>query len=332
MSLSPSYIYYLVRNRIRGAVKGLKVDNINRKQILATYCDKSAGENKGQKTVIFMCDGKIYHGGLADRLRGLVTVYQACKRANVKFRINFSHPFDLHNYLLPNTYDWEIDNADILYNTHDSIPIVYHQCSPYLPFADKFYRQIKRLKFKQIHYYTNSNNSYKYDFATNFNELFKPSQTLQKLIDTETQQIGSNYIALHFRFYKLLDDFNEVYGVALQSEKEREELIEKCLAEMLRLKERFADCKKFLVCSDSEKFIAAARKFPFVYVVDGAIIHSGNTDDSDFNAHLKTFLDFYLISKSDRVIALTTGRMALYSGFPYCASLVGNVEFERDIF
>ena len=74
-------------------------------------------------TIISMFDGRLYHCGLADRLRGISSVYHFCKTQSRGFKLNFIHPFELTNYLIPNCYDWRINPDSIIYNLSLSKPI-----------------------------------------------------------------------------------------------------------------------------------------------------------------------------------------------------------------
>ena len=76
--------------------------------------DKICGNKRS--TVIYMANGYTWHGGLADRLKGIVSLYAWCSDHSKPFKINFCHPFRLHNYLIPNEYDWQIADEDISYN------------------------------------------------------------------------------------------------------------------------------------------------------------------------------------------------------------------------
>ena len=56
--------------------------------------------------IVHTCNGFTWSGGLADRLKGIVSVFEWCKKHNRHFKINFCEPFSLQDYLLPNKYDW----------------------------------------------------------------------------------------------------------------------------------------------------------------------------------------------------------------------------------
>ena len=60
---------------------------------------------------IFMVDGRIPHGGMFDRLKGLITIYAISKALGKPFKLSWSYPFVLSKYLEPNEYDWPIDES-----------------------------------------------------------------------------------------------------------------------------------------------------------------------------------------------------------------------------
>ena len=68
------------------------------------------------KMVICMLDGRALHGGLSDRLMGIISTYKVCKLLNLDFRIHFVKPFFLNDYLVPNKIDWKISYEEISYN------------------------------------------------------------------------------------------------------------------------------------------------------------------------------------------------------------------------
>ena len=89
-----------------------------------------------------MADGRKSHGGLADRLRGIVSTYEYCLNHRVDFRIHFTSPFNLEDLLLPNEYDWRIGAGEISYNPTFSTPVYIDSNSRY-PEADcRFQRKM----------------------------------------------------------------------------------------------------------------------------------------------------------------------------------------------
>lgn len=72
---------------------------------LATKIDfKSDSLSKPQTKeplYIAMVDGEAYHGGMCDRFKGIITLYAYCKYQNLPFRIRYTYPFRLEDYLSP---------------------------------------------------------------------------------------------------------------------------------------------------------------------------------------------------------------------------------------
>lgn len=193
--------------------------------------DKICGNKRS--TVIYMANGYTWHGGLADRLKGIVSLYAWCSDHSKPFKINFCHPFRLHNYLIPNEYDWQIADEDISYNPCE---VAVKQCliapvlavptvQPRLPellgeWLDEHLVQTNA----QLHVYTNMRygNS---RFAELFGKLFKPAPRLQNLIDYHKEQIGGKYISISFRFTTLLGDFTDCTGAALPVAEDRKSVV-----------------------------------------------------------------------------------------------------------
>jgi hypothetical protein len=54
-------------------------DRVHRRNILRShYSTTNPPAKNKEKTIIFMCDGKIPQGGLSDRQQGLVSIYNSC--------------------------------------------------------------------------------------------------------------------------------------------------------------------------------------------------------------------------------------------------------------
>ena len=301
---------------------------------LAKYYNKKNERAVNEyQIIISMIDGRIDHGGLADRLRGIVSSYAWCKENNIIFKLNFNFPFTLQRYLLPNQIDWSIDESLISYNSIDSLPVFIdsrrqdrkNEVSLQKKLADYYLNK----KYKQIHVYTNM---YFADssFSLLFNELFKPSILLDKNVEYHLKRIGGKYASVSFRFMKLLGDFDDSGKDTLDSIG-RKKLILKCREIIYDLYEKHSSSglSKIFVTSDSQTFIDEICNIDFVYVAPGTIGHIDKIADEDVN--LKTFLDFYLIANADWVIMARNKRM-YKSGFAYRASLVYNKPFEEYIF
>ena len=219
-----------------------------RQLLLPLYHRKKTGKSraKDRKTIIYMVQPETtFSGGLSDRLRGITSVYAECKRWNLPFKIVFE-PLHLQDYLVPNLYDWQIDEKDICWDTEKVYPctlLTYHHnlrnCLQL--FAQRtILRCYLRKPYQQIHIYSNMAIADK-KFSVLFNELFQPSEQLQRHIDYHLGQLGGKkqYISLTFRFRQLLGDFKE--GGEILPEREREAYILKCIKGVKELHSKYPD-------------------------------------------------------------------------------------------
>lgn len=285
-----------------------------------------------EKTAICIYDGKIKHGGLADRLRGIVSVYTICKEYKIDFKIIFNSPFNLTNFLEPNKVNWYISKEELNYNTKitDICYIETLNGSDYEAKKQKqwFRREFKK-KYREFHVRTNAIFSYKENFSLLFCELFKLSPKLQSNIEHQKSIIGTGYLSTSFRFMNLLNDFNETFEMHSKITKEEQnELIAKNIEQLKLLHDRNPS-KRILVNSDSRTFLQTAAKLDFVYVIPGNITHiDGNNSSDEYNTYEKTFLDFFMIANAERIFLLRTRQM-YNSGYPFAASKIYNRPFEK---
>ncbi len=284
------------------------------------------------KRVICIYDGKSHNGGLADRLRGIVSVYEICKELNLDFKIIFNNPFKLTTFLIPNKIKWDNPNLELNYNTSitDTCYIVTLTGTDYeAQKQKKWFRKEFKKKYHEFHIRTNAFFSYYGDFSTLFNELFMLSPKLQINIDKQKAILGTSYISTSFRFMNLLDDFNEISGIDIVlTKEEKEKLIAKNIAQ-LQLLHKKNPSKKILVNSDSKTFLQKTTKLDYVYVIPGNITHiDGKNSSNEYETYEKTFLDFFMIANAEKIYLLRTGKM-YNSGYPYAASKIYNKPFEK---
>jgi len=300
--------------------------------LLAPYYTETAARAKNkQKQIVCMIDGRMHHGGLTDRLRGIVSAYSVSKDLGYDFKIHFVHPFRLIDYLVPNKVDWQIADGDVCYNSKDARPMF---CGSNGTFVEPFFQRLWfKKKYKepvsQVHVYTNAmllprGNG----FHDCFHELFRPSVALEKALASHMETLMGGYYAMTFRFQQLLGDFKEEPQFTILSADEQQVLMDRCLAQI--------DCvcaklekKRVLLTADSRKFLDyAQQRLDYVYVVPGAVAHMDWSSDIPFDVNLKSFVDFYMISRAERVFLFQTGKM-YNSGFPRRAAQVGNVPFKH---
>lgn len=299
-------------------------DYINLYRLRRYYKYKyNAAENKEQ-WVIFMCDGHRLHGGLADRLSGLVSTYAYCKEYGKVFKGNYNVPYKLELFLMPNQYDWRIDPQKVVYNKRDSKPL-------YLPFKStlrenqRFAQKSLNKDEKQLHVYSNMRYFHPINFKYLFAELFKPTPLLQNAIDKELANLPKNYVSITFRFQQLLGDLKERNFPTLKSEGERSKLINECLEFVKEVHRRHPDLDKFLVTSDSSTFLKEVRELPYVYTIPGNIVHMDfNSKDVDLKVHMKSFVDLFLIANAETIYTVVHPPL-FRTRFPmFAASIYGH--------
>ena len=283
--------------------------------------------------VVVMIDGVQHHGGLADRFRHILSIYSYCKEHQLNFKLHYIYPCDLSLFLLPNEYDWCIDNSQLSYSVIDSLDVNIYLSSS-MPSHRSYNWQLSimdeclpKKHWKQIHVYGNSCFAEK-EFFSLFRGLFKPSPLLSSRIAGITKSWEKNYESVVLRFQSLLGDLVEGDHPTLGL-KERDALINRCINKILELYEDgYFSSKHIFVTSDSSSFIERISHIPFVYVVKGKRDHMDFTSDkdADIEVQIKPFEDLFLLKQSCRITLLQTGRM-YNSGFPRFAASVGRVPF-----
>lgn len=294
---------------------------------LRKFYSSSASRSKSQDNlVIYMADGKMLHGGISDRLCGLISTYEYCLRHGKKFKVYFDSPYKLSEFLEPNHYNWVISKEELVFNKRDAKPI-------YIPFLHDIEKQKeladRRLNHNipQLHVYTNMRYFHKEDFSLRYQELFKESESLRKNIDKNLKELTEDYISITFRYQQLLGDFTEGNFPVLQSEEEREKLIEKGIKTIVDIHKKNPKFKKILVTSESLTFLERAKQLDYVYVVPGEIVHIDFLKKAVGNdIHLKSYLDFFMIANAKKIYLAKYS--PLYpSTFCKTASFLKNREF-----
>ena len=295
------------------------------------YANSSVYSERSQsKTVIFLCNGYVEHGGWGDRLKGLLSTYAVCKYLGIDFRISFTSPFPLSDYLVPNTYDWTISNDEVIYDRSVSDVITLEIGAETDWQARKQYdylrEKIIRSSARQIHVYTNAHFAYNHGFSELFHELFKPTERLRLSLDKCKRELGNDYVSVSSRFIGSLGDFEDTQKMKALPQPLRQQLLERCVEQVRQLHDSHPD-SRILVCSDSATFLRAVSDLPYSYVYSGRMVHFDiNNPDNSYELYEKTFVDFMLIADASHIYRLET-RWIRNSGFPYAASMVNGHPF-----
>lgn len=307
-----------------------------RRHFMQFYTQDAPRATNKNKMIIAMFDGRRNHGGLADRLRGICTTYCYCRDNGLDFRVHFTSPFDLEDFLEPNIYDWRIADKEISYNIKDSHP-VYISSQNYDEERDKKFQRRMTKKFlkgnyRQLHIYTNMRFEEE-RFGEAFNELFRPAQWLQKLIDEQISFLGGrgSYIVVSTRFREVLGDFNEHRDQAANgvSEEKAERLLQQCKEKVLEIHRTHPD-DLILVTSDSNRFLNYMAQFDFVRTLPGKIGHMEIAGEEK-EIHTKTFLDFMVVSAAKNIYFLV-GEGMYRGNFSRRASQINDAPFNEIFF
>jgi hypothetical protein len=334
LKYAPKWIWEKMRQRhqpekYRYDVIRCRAEQQMRRQMQSSYEQQERKKNLNTYAVYMSC-GNVAGGGLVDRLRGAVSLYSACKESGRDFRLFFTHPFPLTDYLQPNTYDWRISEEEVSFHP-DQIHIVTIDTQTDTEWERQLQQErtsnaLRENVNRQLHFYSNAMFAYDQDFYSLFHELFKPSARLQQSIDAVLNDIGGPYITVSARFCNLLGDFNEEVFSEPLPRTEQKTLIEACMRQVERIHQKYPD-KKVVVCSDSITFADRAQQENYVFVIPGTVSHIGNDTPHYYHYFEKTFLDFFVISQAEQVFLLKSSGMH-NSGFPYAAARIGKKPYQ----
>lgn len=298
------------------------------KLLYQKYYNQSPIKREKKTEIIIMMDGTFSHGGLADRLRGICSIFQYCKDKGLPFYIYHTHPYSLDVYLTPNKYDWRIYQNQISRNKSESCLLFIHKS--YLScFWQRRYLEIeiKRNYGKQIHVYTNAD-FYDNYYSLNYNYLFKPSFLLKKNLEDLQKQFPSEYYVMTFRFQQLLGDFTDPGYYEINGEQGKQRLIESCINKVLEIRSSLPSDSSIIIAGDSQVFIdAICNRYNWALSIPGEIGHVDYCGKNCQPVYLKTFIDFYMLSRAKAIYFLVTGKMYLQSGFALRASYINKTPF-----
>lgn len=309
-----------------------RLSNEMEQTIMPHYTQEGNHEKVCGSEVVVIHNGWTESGGLADRLRGIVSTFLLCKEIGRDFRIMFTHPFPLEMFLQPNTYDWRIHEENVRFSLSQASPVFLEIGS------ESRWQSIEQKKFlrkhiteaceKQVHVYTNALFAYHENFSEVFHELFKPSERLQHSIDRELTTLGKDYVSVSARFVGALGDFDDTVDVDVLPTDKKEWLLNVCMTEIEKIHTMHPEAT-LLVNSDSNTFLQRAQQLPYVHIISGTIIHldvTKNKTEEVYETYEKTFLDFFMIANAKCIYRLT-GKWVRPSGFPYAASLINGRPF-----
>ncbi|GHT05552.1 hypothetical protein FACS189440_21720 [Bacteroidia bacterium] len=283
--------------------------------------DKSVQGN----TLYFIIDPDRSHPGLVDRFKAIVGCYYIAQQSGFDFKLIFDHPFKLRTYLQPNVCDWYAEPDSLSYSLQNSKILSYNGFE--IPKLNKKYRQYH--VYNYIGYdilRSNKLPDFNALWGTLYRELFFPEKRVIQAIES-LGIVENSYIAIHLRFINALGMIEEGHFNLLSSEEDKEALILRCIAGIKKIIADYPD-KKVLIFSDSSLFLERIKqsKLP-VIILDGEPGHISYVKNNPDDVVMKTFIDFYMMSRASKIIAIRAPEM-FSSNFSDYAALVGNKFFE----
>ncbi len=295
--------------------------------VLIIYYIKKLEFSVSKKKQIIICfDGNFPHGGLVDRLKGIVSFYEISKILNYDFKIMFNHPFKLEEFLSPNLIDWLLADEAIKYNFL-STKVLY--------LMNDFERNpleiINKTKANTIIVYSNidylsvlypqkNRNELDQIWRNNYFELFKTSNYLNEILKNNPKV---NRRVFHIRFTTLLGDFSDSTKKVLKDD-EKYDLIEKVITRIDSIVDTISD-RVIYVLSDSQLFLNYIEKNTKYKILEGTPKHLENSSPV-LEFHAKTFSDFYFLIESEEIYLIKIGEM-YNSSFSRYAAVIGNKNF-----
>lgn len=296
--------------------------------LTASYSQKYTWKKNSSKPKIIVCfDGRVSHGGLVDRLKGIVSFYEIAKILDYEFKIIFKHPFQLSDFLEPNQVEWKtVEEDEKFYPFSSRILYLVNE------FGKNPLKIIRESKSKTFFVYSNvdylpvlfpdkNRDELNQMWRNNYNELFKLSNYLKEKLQFLP---NTRYVAFHTRFTSLLGDFSDTVSLVL-NDKEKKILLQKVIEAIDEEALLYSD-KDIYVLSDSISFLEKIKENASYKVLEGTPNHIELGND-DLDSHVKTFIDFYFIINSEKVFLVMKDKMH-NSNFSKYAAIIGNSSFK----
>jgi hypothetical protein len=287
-----------------------------------------SADKRNQPMLISVIDKNRKSQGLTDRFKGIVSVFALSKALNVPFKCDFVQPFQLSEFLIPNNYNWLPESNELSLNRSE----VRYRILRKEPTIKKILNVLPLKKqirvYANVDYLDEINKRFNknYQWGELFNELFKTTEPVTEQLNFYSKKLPEGkFIACVFRFQTLLGDFEE-YKYKSLSFLEREELIEKNINSLKKIVAA-TNCP-VLVTSDSVGFLEIVSKMEDVFTIPGKVVHMDCVLDEQNEVYLKSFVDFFMLSKAERVYSIGT-KIMYPTNFPVYAAKIKNVPFER---
>ncbi|MBO7046557.1 MAG: hypothetical protein J6W38_09460 [Prevotella sp.] len=307
---------YARHGHLVGEIKKTIQGNLFHLRYVTHFRFKSANH---LNTFFFVFDPKYNHPGLADRLKAIVYCYYIAKQSGYVFKIVQTKPFLLTDYLIENKVNWTSNENELEYSIIDTRFFIYTARRTGIDFKLPPNRQYHCYCYKGDDLFYQTGHPYGQCFPQLYNELFKPGPLLQKAIN----EIGlepRKYISVHIRFVNALGVIENPKYPTL-SEERQDILIKRCHATLNII--AHDSTLPVYVFSDSVRFLNTLSDLPVHTLENKNISHVSRTTDKE--SILKTFVDWYIISQSNKVYRLLSDEL-YQTNFSLYAALTEGVE------
>jgi len=287
--------------------------------------------------IIIMFDGSMGHGGLLDRIKGIISTSMIAEQLNYDWKVYCDvKTFNLFKFL--NTIDTSCvaTKEEVIRNAWVSKPVLFYNVfNQSRPQVLSLFKKGKT----QYHFYCNVDLSKLFIAETSIEELnnkwrksfFSIFRFDNSFNEVQKQLFNTleNTCGIHLRFQSLLGDSNEGVDKTLQDE-ECKLLLLKCINHTVKLIDE-GNFKQYLVVSDSTNFlnhlkdtISKESRQENIQVLGGSIGHIDVNHSEEVLQ--KAILDFYLLTKC-KTIYQVLGKGMYNSQFSKYAAIVGKADY-----
>jgi hypothetical protein len=281
--------------------------------------------------IILILDEKFQHGGLVDKMKGIVSGYYLSIISKNNFSIYFSNTQNPLLTILSKSINIITEHDKLSFSKFNASPILWYN---YVPKSKKYI--LWRLKYKmQVHLYCNvnilpvfSNNISEMAelWSKNFNEIF--TFDINSLINYDFNKY--QIIGVHLRFMDTFGDFKDLKASSYTQDY-RLSCINWCIDTLLKLFSDFPNYK-FLIVSDSKYFLDCCKDLPVIssqkerFIIDSDLIGHIHLIN-EFEIFKKAVSDFVSLSLCNKVFQIRYGFMH-NSDFSRYASYINLSDFE----
>lgn len=266
-------------------------------------------------SVVYIADKHTWPGGLVDRLKGLISLYDYSQQNNVSFYIFLDKKYNFNYFLkikkkniILNTLNRDLRKNKVNYFLDNTLIKNYNNC-----FAkNKINHVYTNLDLLQYQYGKSANQKWK----EHFSNLFTPSDKIRTKVSEIIQ--NKKFIVFAFRFRSKMGDFEDD-GRQWDDRTKRVE-VEKLNESVIEIITSFPK-HMIYIASDSTTYLKQLIK------LDSQRFFYNPISKADMNDMERSIIEFLIISKGEKVFQFK--RPSMYSGaFSRYASIIGNIDYK----